>query len=1024
MADMQAELPDSRTSVVGRKRDIQDTFSYRESVNSDDSSGEERYRKRVKETHVSSNTANISVGDDAAIDVSSHLPAQQSSDVDANRSPISSHEQPDLKLSGEEADKGQTPPAAKKVILDPVQGESGVSRPQAAAQSNPVSARWNQAVQSGLRTSFGRKSQSRRATSSSLILDGPESTRQSALPVDTQFDFPMPLDRFQAHHVESERRPDYENGRFMSDGKGSTSDHPSRAENVSAHPIRIQVFSDEKGSGDQEPQAYISELLSHPEGGRLDETNFAEAREGLHHQSKPISSDDNGSEAEESRSDGNFESAGPSTRTPWVSVQSKKFEALTKKARKKLTVPERQAYDEAFEAHQAEERKARATQKAEIKTRKALQNLPNDAKFRKLSKDELDLLDPQKREEYLAALEANRLEKQRRLEEATRMAADILAEGCGIHLPEHRDMANIIARGGTFYPRQCTPTYHNRLGDFKLFEVRDQGKPIHVEQFSFNVFAPAFLANNLDKLNGVTQKMLVSAFQIYIGSFYSHVLGFTAWLRPTATAGDALTLEDAKRRVQMRNLEGSNQANSGLVTIGGDDGQLASHGNITFLPPLSSAVVVAHPGKANTSDINPAPPKRSDSITNLEHSSNRGAEILRNKSSGLGGIHTSCQTSKLDIGPSRNDDERTIADVVQTEAMDLSGVNGPLPEEVQSMDIDINEAELFLQQKYFPSGTSSTAPRCLSCSRVGHNSSTCPALSCTSCDTFGKHSTAFCPLNVRCGKCRERGHSTKDCPEKLARSKGEAIACDMCGSKDHPEIGCHYIWRSYEPKPEELLRVRDIPVHCYNCGASNHYGPECGLHRGRILSGGNTWSKTNLQKYLDPASQQRALSAGIDYSIPSRSNRQFSIKGKANDPIPIDDSDDETFIRAKVNPLVQNGHIRFGRSNEDFLPKRSYENAPTRSHKFGSIQGDAGDTPHYPAQSSQQPNSYQASDPPQGMLPLSMRGSNNGGRGKKGPNTKKGGPAEPGKKKRNRAPKPTRADTARMQNEAKARKRG
>jgi hypothetical protein len=261
----------------------------------------------------------------------------------------------------------------------------------------------------------------------------------------------------------------------------------------------------------------------------------------------------------------------------------------------------------------------------------------------------------------------------------------------------------------------------------------------------------------------------------------------------------------------------------------------------------------------------------------------------------------------------------------------------------------------------------------------------------------------------------------QDCPEKLARSKSEAVACDMCGSKDHLEIACHYIWRSYEPKSEEIHRVRDIPVYCYSCGAIDHYGPECGLHRGLILSGGKSWSKNNLLKYLDPASQERALSARVDYSIPARSNKQFSIKGKANDPIPIEDSDDENFLRGKIKPPVQNGHIRFGHSNEDYLSRRSYENGPSRSHGPDSMQDGLGNMSYYPAQSAQQPNSYRPSGPPQGMLPLSMRGPNKGG--KKDPILKRGGPAEPSKKKR-RVSKPTKADRARMQSEGKTRKRG
>jgi len=119
--------------------------------------------------------------------------------------------------------------------------------------------------------------------------------------------------------------------------------------------------------------------------------------------------------------------------------------------------------------------------------------------------------------------------------------------------------------------------------------------------------------------------------------------------------------------------------------------------------------------------------------------------------------------------------------------------------------------------------------------------------------------------------------------------------------------------------------VRDISVHCYCCGASDHYGPECGLHRGRRLSGATTWSKANHKKYVDPTSQNRALSAGIDYSIPSRNKgKGYSIKGRANDPIVLDESgDEEGFIRPKINSEPQRGHINFGPPRQENQPWRA-----------------------------------------------------------------------------------------------------
>lgn len=1042
MADTQEESSDSRTSFIGRKRDFQDSLQYRESVTAE-SSDDERSRKRVKGAHVPSNTE--SAGDDLPINAS-YSPSQQFPEVDVDG-----------------LFRGETGHATQSV-LEFTEERSGASPSHAEVQGEALPATWNQGVQSGLRTSFGSKSRSRRAPSK------PENNRQSTLPPATQLTIPVQLGHPQ-DLLQHPRSSGDENDALMGGGKSSRSNQPVQVENVPAFPAQIEALSKEKGSGHQEAQAPISVSQSLHEVGRLEPTKVAETRGefrqsessfsedsdsngivnpgspatrfqpvSLHskftrlgkdalkrlsiperkaywesfaaheadlRQSELSSSEDSDSEGEESHSNGIVNSGVSSTRIHLISTHSK-FTKLSKNALKRLPIPERQAYDEAHAAHEAEKR---------------LRSMRNGGKPKKLTDAKLDLLDPQKRNEYLAVFKeavVNKKEKERSLlEEATHAATVLLAEGCRPPFPKHCEIATKIAQGSTFYPRDCKPMYGNRFGAFKIFEVLDQGKPIHIAQFSFNVFAPAFLANNRDKWNVITQRILVSAFSIYITSFYSHVMGYAEWLRSTATADDALTVEEAKHRVQMGKSADSNTLD-GAFAASGDDGQLLDRGKATSLP-LLSAEVIKNPEKDDTGNLALDALRPPDTTASLDLFDNGiVGSLVNNGSDHHGESHTNGRTSESDMGQTPpNNDDQIMADAVQMEVTNLTGGSEPLPE-VESMDFDIDEAELFLQQKYFPSGTTSTR-RCLSCGQVGHNSSTCPALSCTSCGSFGKHSVASCPLNVRCGKCRERGHSMQDCPEKLARLKGEAVACDVCGSKDHLEIACHYIWRSYEPKPAEIHRVRDIPVYCYRCGAVDHYGPECGLHRGCILSGGNTWSRNNLLKYLDPASPERALSAGVDYSIPGRSNKQFSIKGKANDPIPIDDSDDENFIRAKIKPPIQNGPIRFGRSNEDYLPRRAYENAPPRSHGPDSMQDALTDMSYYPGQPAPEPNSYRLSGPPQGMLPLSMRGPNNGGGGKKGPNLKRGGPAEPGKKKRARI---TKADRARMQNEGKARKRG
>ncbi|KAM3082571.1 hypothetical protein ACMFMF_002229 [Clarireedia jacksonii] len=219
--------------------------------------------------------------------------------------------------------------------------------------------------------------------------------------------------------------------------------------------------------------------------------------------------------------------------------------------------------------------------------------------------------------------------------------------------------------------------------------------------------------------------------------------------------------------------------------------------------------------------------------------------------------------------------------------------------------------------KYFPTADGAFIPKCLVCGSSAHQASQCPDSTCSSCGTQGNHLTPACPQTLVCGKCRQPGHQTSRCPEKLRATQD--VNCIICQSPNHIEVKCHFIWRSFLPQPHEIRTVQDIQICCYCCGASGHYGPDCGLHQGIPLSGGLSWSRANLQKYLDPSSASRAVSAGKDYSIPSRSKKGFSIKGRANDPIELDDSDgddDDTpaFIRPKVNNAPKHGQIQFSQA--------------------------------------------------------------------------------------------------------------
>jgi hypothetical protein len=101
-------------------------------------------------------------------------------------------------------------------------------------------------------------------------------------------------------------------------------------------------------------------------------------------------------------------------------------------------------------------------------------------------------------------------------------------------------------------------------------------------------------------------------------------------------------------------------------------------------------------------------------------------------------------------------------------------------------------------------------------------------------------------------------------------------------------------------------------------------------------------------------SGDRALSAGIDYSIP-KPTKQFSIKGMggAGNPYTIDDSEEEgEFIRPKINNNAHDrGHIRFGEPSRGNYPPPNDSYRPSDSRR-GPAMGFNGayDEDHVPYQ--------------------------------------------------------------------------
>jgi hypothetical protein len=469
-------------------------------------------------------------------------------------------------------------------------------------------------------------------------------------------------------------------------------------------------------------------------------------------------------------------------------------------------------------------------------------------------------------------------------------------------------------------PLDMKRVYENANGVYDLHELLQNGEPICLEDLDLSLFVSHFLATNADKLPGLRSKHLKAAWNSYIFLYYTQA---------SSPAGKALVdnARDRAASAQAKALYESSLALARAQTVK----ELKENRvpKIPKEPSKAQALVGGSLSRERTSgpegDGQAALPEASV-IRRESAPVSRNAIILDPCPASSSAEHT--QESFLPVAKHGNPSEYNSQDgvfSVHSERED-GELSSPLNAEPE---VELNDLELELLEKYFPSVSKGTAPKCLACADARHRTYNCPDLTCAVCG--GGHSDLSCPQNRRCGKCREKGHQTPQCKEKLLPSKGEVL-CDICNSQEHLETSCHFIWRSFKPQPEDIIKVRDIPIHCYICGFNGHYGPECGLRDAddRLLSGGLTWSRSNLLKYSDPTSSNRAIAAGPDYALAPRTKPSFSIKGRANDPINLDDSDDDgSFIRPKVlDSSTKHYHqqIRFTKNNgiasQEMFPRK------------------------------------------------------------------------------------------------------
>ncbi|KAI0881784.1 uncharacterized protein GGS22DRAFT_56290 [Annulohypoxylon maeteangense] len=221
-----------------------------------------------------------------------------------------------------------------------------------------------------------------------------------------------------------------------------------------------------------------------------------------------------------------------------------------------------------------------------------------------------------------------------------------------------------------------------------------------------------------------------------------------------------------------------------------------------------------------------------------------------------------------------------------------------------------SDEELRLQRRYFPFAKDPSI-FCLCCNGVGHKTSTCPLLQCKFCGSK-EHGMFACPTRRRCSKCRQLGHNTKTCNEKLALAPEEQDECAFCGGK-HLDKECTEIWRTYKVIPGQQKKVKDIPAFCYTCGGSGHYGSECGLpDKGGNATERTSWSQANRNLYVDPNSENIALAwVGIE-SNPS-SETDIRIRGTAKKQVHthfVSDDSDEDLVHAPIQRPEPRGQIR------------------------------------------------------------------------------------------------------------------
>ncbi|KAL2202719.1 hypothetical protein CC79DRAFT_1325548 [Sarocladium strictum] len=255
----------------------------------------------------------------------------------------------------------------------------------------------------------------------------------------------------------------------------------------------------------------------------------------------------------------------------------------------------------------------------------------------------------------------------------------------------------------------------------------------------------------------------------------------------------------------------------------------------------------------------------------------------------------------------------------QNQASAANGTSGTL--ENGNNKFAVGDEALRQQRRYFPSA-SEPSSMCLLCGRSGHLATSCPHLVCRFCSSHD-HADFACPARVRCDKCRQLGHASKSCTEKLALTKAEGLACSFCAANDHLEQECTEPWRSFHPEQEVVHTVAFIAPSCSSCGVEGeHYSGDC--QNIRVSEVNPTWTLRNHDRYVDTQATDKSIeedAAGALAGVaPQTRAPEMRIRGHAKTQhIQFHDSDSETeFLgqpsakgRAPIGQIPQNGGKEF-----------------------------------------------------------------------------------------------------------------